>query len=288
MTASNRPDPQHVRKRFDAAAGQFDSADFVHEVTRNGLLARLEPVTIDAKLAIDLGCGTGSALIDLGRRFRGAKILGVDLSAGMLRQSARRGRWWSRPALIQADAMALPFADHSIDVVFSNQLLPWIGDLGALGAEICRVLRKDGLFAFATLGPDSLLEIRRAWQQVDDDEHVNRFPDMHDVGDTLVGCGLRDPVLDVDRLRVAYREPGGVLRDLTSSGARNALAGRRRTLTGKHRLQRFRAALREVAAAGSLELDLELVYGHCWGRGERVSPTNVHIEPSAIPLRARR
>ena len=43
---------------------------------------------------------------------------------------------------------------------------PEFEDLFAVGTEveIARVLRKDGLFAFATLGPDSLLEIRRAWR----------------------------------------------------------------------------------------------------------------------------
>lgn len=285
MSATTRLHSQHVRRRFDAAANGFDAASFVHGVTREGLFSRLEPVAIDARLAVDLGCGTGIALDDIGKRFRGAAVVGVDLSAGMLRQARRRGSWWSRPRLVQAEAYKLPFADHSVDVVFSNLLMPWIDDLGALAAELCRVLRKDGVFAFSTLGPDSLLEIRRAWEQVDDDEHVNAFADMHDVGDALVASGLRDPVLDVDRLRVTYERSDGVLEDLTSAGARNALDGRRRTLTGKHRFRRFRAALDALAAEGTLVLDLELVYGHCWGRGQRARSDDVHIDPAAIPLR---
>jgi malonyl-CoA O-methyltransferase len=287
MTARLTLNPDHVRRRFDKAAGTFAASDFVHRVTREGLFSRLEPLTVDARLAIDLGCGTGAALADIRKRFSGSRVVGVDLSAGMLRRATRQGGWWSRPSVVQADARALPFADRSVDVVFANMLLPWIDDLPALGAEVSRVLRKEGLFAFATLGPDSLLELRRAWQQVDSDEHVRTFPDMHDVGDALLGCGLRDPVLDVDRLRVSYRDSGALLRDLVATATRNTLAGRRATLTGRQRLRRFRSALEASAPSGTLELDLELVYGHCFGSGERAGGGIATIDPGSIPLRKR-
>ena len=42
-------------RRLDEAAPRFDDHDFVHEVTRQGLLARLEPMTISARHVLDLG-----------------------------------------------------------------------------------------------------------------------------------------------------------------------------------------------------------------------------------------
>ncbi|MDH3546196.1 MAG: methyltransferase domain-containing protein, partial [Gammaproteobacteria bacterium] len=219
-----------VRRRFDKAATLFDEADFVHSVTRNGLLARLEPILIEARTIVDLGCATGSACRRLGKQFRRSHVIGVDLALGMLQQMKRKQSWSAKPSPVQANATALPFADQSIDVIFANLLLPWIDDPARVFKEIARVLRKDGLLLFSTLGPDSLQELRQAWQSVDIAAHVNRFLDMHDIGDAVVGAGLRDPVLDVDRLEVTYSDTDTLFRDLTATGGRNSLQRRNRSL----------------------------------------------------------
>jgi len=170
-------------------------------------------------------------------------------------------------------------------VIFANQLLPWIDKPATVFSEVARVLRRGGVFAFATLGPDSLGEIRRAWRQLDDKSHVNDFPDMHDLGDSLVGAGLRDPVLDVDRLSIAYRNADRLSADLGACGARNALHGRNKALTGKHRYAAMLESLADPASGGSITLELELVYGHCWGAGPKMDPSNYRIDASRIPLR---
>ena len=259
----------------------------MHAHTRQGLFARLEPVVIDASTVIDLGCATGQATRQLAKKFRGARIIGVDLSAEMLARSKARQGWFSKTGFVQADASALPFSNQSIDVVFSNLLLPWINDPATIGREVSRILRKDGLFVFATLGPDSLLELRQAWAQVDDDQHVHSFLDMHDIGDALVRAGLIDPVLDVDRLTVTYRDADALFADLSAAGARNCIGDRRRSLYGKAGFAAMRQHLEKASRNGSLRLDLELVYGHCWGGGAQSSRAEVHIEPGNIPLRRR-
>ena len=73
-----------MQRRFDAAAGTFDAADFALATTRDGLLARLEPISIDARYIIDLGSATGSAGRALERRFKRAHILAVDLSQDLV------------------------------------------------------------------------------------------------------------------------------------------------------------------------------------------------------------
>ncbi len=201
----------------------------------------------------------------------------------MLQAVRRQRSLFSRRYAVQADARSLPFADASIDVIFSNLLLPWVDNLDAVFAEVARVLRKDGLFVFSSLGPDSLLEVREAWQAVDAGEHVNRFADMHDVGDALVRAGLRDPVLDVDHLSVSYREPGALLRDLTAAGARNSLRHRQRGLMGRSRFTRFTDRL--FSSGEDRPLTLELVYGHCWGSGVRRGGAEITVDAGKIPLR---
>lgn len=274
-----------IRRRFDRAASTFDDADFVHRETRDGLFARLAPVVVDAGLVVDLGCATGTATASLAKRFRGATVVAVDLSHEMLQRCREKRSWFSKVSVVQADAAALPFADQSVDVVFSNLLLPWCSDPAPIAAEVARVLRKDGLFAFTTLGPDSLLDLRNAWRHVDEHEHVNRFLDMHDVGDALVRAGLRDPVLDVDRLTVSYESARGLFEDLTAIGGRNALQHRGRGLLGKNRYRAVQERLESARAGDRIKLDLELVYGHCWGGGPRPRDGQIRIDAGAIPVR---
>lgn len=278
---------RHMRRRFDAAADRFDSVDFVHAETRRGLFERLQGLTTTADTVVDLGCATGAAMAQLSKRFGRAHVVGTDISANMLNASRRRRSWFARSTFVQSDARALPFADESIDVVFCNMLLPWVAEPTPVFTEVARVLRKEGLFAFATLGPDSLSEIARAWNDVDDHAHVNPFADMHDIGDGLVNAGLRDPVLDVDRLEVSYQNAERLFEDLTSMGARNALSTRAPGLTGRGRFRAMTEALEGLSPEPGLSLNLELVYGHCWGAGPKKDPASWGVDASSIPIRQR-
>jgi malonyl-CoA O-methyltransferase len=272
-----------VRQRLDDAANAFDTADFVHGVTRDGLMQRVRPMTVEAAVVVDLGAATGNAIPLLQKRFRRARVIAVDRSASMLRAAQGKRRLLSKQREVQADARALPFADGSVDVVFCNLLLPWLDRPDAVFAEVTRVLRADGLFAFATVGPDSLVEIRKAWRAVDDGAHVQQFQDMHDVGDALVRAGLRDPVLDVDRLTVDYGSSDALFRDLSAIGARNSLYHRQQGLMGRGRFGRFVETL--FAAGTGCSITLELVYGHCWGSGAGRPDGEIAVDAGKIPLR---
>ncbi len=271
-----------IRRRFDRAAAAFDDHDFVHRHTADELFDRLSPLVVDADAVVDLGCATGGATAALRKRFRGATIVGVDASGAMLERYRRRGSILSRARAVQADAGSLPFADDSVDVVFANLLLPWAGDPAAICREASRILREDGLFAFSTLGPDTFAELAAAWG--DNEPHVHPFLDMHDIGDALVRAGLRDPVLDVDRLDITYRSAADLFRDLTATGSRNCLENRQPTLASRQRFESMRARLE---SGDEIRLELELVYGHCWGGRGAPGGGAVRIDPDGIPIRRR-
>ena len=279
--------PQHaelrlrdVQRRFDRAAEGFDSADFAHAHVRGGLLERLEPLEVAPGLVLDLGSATGSAAFELARRYRKSRVVAIDASRDMTRQVASRRRWLSKVHAVQADARALPIPDHSAALVFSNLLLPWIGDPDTVFGEVARVLKKDAPFIFSALGPDSLKTLKEAFESVGADPRVNVFPDMHDIGDGLVRAGLRDPVLDVDRLTIDYSSAQSLFKDLTATGARNALAARRPALLGR---RQFDDVLERLGP--SFTVELEIVYGHAWGSGE--SRDGVRIDAGRIPIRRR-
>lgn len=278
----NELNPAHVLRRFERAAKQFSTADFVHRRAGDGLLQRMSPMSIQPRLILDLGSALGAGSRQLAKCFRKATVVSLDRSAKMLGGARRAHGWFSKTHEVQADAHRIPLRTGSIDLVFANMLLPLINDLPGCLAEVARVLRKDGAFLFSTLGPDSLAEIHAAWSRIDDGLHVQHFPDMHNLGDAVVNAGLRDPVLDIDYLTVTYRNTEALFGDLTAAAARNSLQARRQSLTGKGQMARFREQLHSPAGGGVLRLKLELVYGHAWGGGPAATAGEFYLAPSDI------
>ena len=260
------PDPNRVRRRFERAASTFDQAAVLHDRVREQLLERLDLVDLSPDIVLDVGAGTGRAVAGLRKRFRGARLIAIDLSTAMLRQMPR-SRFGLTPRRVNkvcADAAALPLADASVDVIFSNLCLPWCPDPDAAIGEFRRVLKPRGLLLFSSLGPDTLRELRDAWAAVDRDAHVHRFFDMHDIGDALVRAGLGEPVLDVERFTLTYPNLNAVTDDLKAVGARNSASGRFNGLTGRNRFGQFAAEFEKCRTDGRLPLTCEVVFGTAW------------------------
>ena len=274
-----------VIRRFDRAAADFADNDFVHRHACDGLLERMRPMQLKAKRILDLGCATGAGSRQLSRALRRNHVISLDISQSMLQCARQQRSRLARISELRADAMQLPLNTGSVDLVFANMLLPWIGDLDGFFTEVARVLRNDGLFAYSTLGPASLAGLRQAWSSVDDHAHVNPFVDMHNVADAVMRAGLRDPIVDIDPLFISYRDLSALFRDLTATGARNCLRTRFPHLTGKQHFQRMRHALQKQFHGGTLSVELEIVYGHAWGGGPRQKPGEFRVDPSQIGRR---
>ncbi|MDG2376217.1 MAG: methyltransferase domain-containing protein [Woeseiaceae bacterium] len=269
-----------VRQRFDAAAASFDDADYVHRNTCDGLLDRLEPVAINRGVILDLGAASGAGSKRLARSFPGSRVIGIDISGRMLARAKKKQRFFSQVRQVQADAMRLPMPSQSVDLAFANLVLPWVADIDGCFAEMNRVLNKNAVFAFASLGPDSMREFRETVQSLDVAMEICTFPDMHNIGDALMHAGLRDPVLDVDRLQITWSSFDTLLADLAACGA----IRRPQSEEG--------APFRSLApvfpgrdASGHIAIELELVFGHAWGSGPQSDAGEFRIDPSAIGLR---
>jgi malonyl-CoA O-methyltransferase len=283
VPAEFRIDGREVRRSFGRAAHDYDAAAILQARVRRELLDRLDLVRLEPAVVLDLGAGTGHATIELKRRYRSAQVIALDLAEGMLREATRRQTLLRRFRRVCADAMAVPLREGSVDLVFSNLMLQWCDDPDRVFAECRRVLRPNGLLAFATFGPDTLVELRRAWSAADGRTHVNRFIDMHDLGDALVRCGFAEPVLDVERYTLTYAEVRDLMRELKAIGAHNANAGRPRGLTGRGKLQRMVEAYEAFRRDGRLPASYEVVFGHAWAPVARLRARSVSDEVS-VPL----
>jgi SAM-dependent methyltransferase len=148
---------------------------------------------------------------------QGADVVATDLSAGMLRQArAGSARSGVEVPLVQADATALPFAAGTFDIVCTAfGAVPFVADSARVMAEVYRVLRPGGRWAFSITHPmrwvflddpseNGLLAVHSYFDRrpyVEQDEHgVPTYVEQHrTVGDRvreLVGAGfvLRDIV----------------------------------------------------------------------------------------------
>ncbi len=255
-------DKRRIRRSFDRAADSYDEFAVVQNETADRLLKRLEVVDGEPpRTILDIGCGTGHLARALGRRFPGARVIGVDLAPAMVSRAAARRRFWDRSRYVCADAERLPFSSTSMDLVVSSLALQWC-DAPAMFAEVARVLRPGGRFHFATFGPDTLKELRAAWAAVDGEVHVHGFVDLHDLGDALLGQGFGDSVTDMEMLRATYGSVDAVMADLRGIGAHNIDRARRSGLTGKEMFTRFRAAYEAMAVDGRIPASYEIIFGY--------------------------
>jgi malonyl-CoA O-methyltransferase len=286
-----RLDAARLRASFERASASYESAAALQERVAAELLERLAAFRFTPRVVLDLGAGTGRVTRELKRRYPRALVVALDIAPGMLREARRHERPWRRFARVCSDALRLPLRDASVDLVFSSLMLQWCEPLAQACAEARRVLRPEGFFTFSTFGPDTLHELRDAWAQADGYTHVNRFTDVHDVGDALVHAGLTEPVLDVDRVVLNYPDARALMRDLKAIGAHNVTAGRPRALTGRARLERVEAAYEARRRSGSLPATYEVIYGACWGASGRfavpVQADEARIAPGSIRRRDR-
>lgn len=257
-------DRRAVRAAFERAAADYDGAAQLQAEIETRLLERLELTDIAPARILDLGTGTGRALRPLARSYRSARLVAADFAMAMLAHARRRRPWFRGVDYVCAAAGQLPFAPASFDLVFSNLTLQWCPRPLEVYGELRRVLAERSLLLFSTFGPDTLRELRAAWAEVDGYNHVNRFLDMHDIGDALVRAGFAEPVVDVEHLTVTYADVRELMRDLKSIGAHNVSAGRPRGLTGPRRLAAVAAAYERFRGDGRLPATYEVVYGTAW------------------------
>jgi malonyl-CoA O-methyltransferase len=278
-----------VRVSFERASAHYESAALLQARVSAELLERLDGFSFKPEVVLDLGAGTGRVSRELLRRYPRARVVALDWSAGMLREARHHQGLWRRFERVCADALRLPLKAACVDLVFSSLMLQWCEPLDAALAEVARVLRPGGFFAFSTFGVDTLRELREAWAQADEFNHVNHFADVQEVGNALMRAGLGEPVLDVDRLRTEHPDALDLMRQLKAIGAHNVTEGRARALTGRSRLKKMQQAYEAHRREGGLPATWEVIYCACWGSAARApsaaTPGEVRIAPGSIRRR---
>jgi arsenite methyltransferase len=126
-------------------AQQIEALYQVRDAVRRRRLVREALGAAPGERVLDVGCGPGFYCAELREEVGpDGSVVGVDGSPPMLELAARRCAGLDNVALHEADALALPLDDASVDAAICVRVLEYVADATAALGEIRRVLRPGG------------------------------------------------------------------------------------------------------------------------------------------------
>lgn len=225
-----------IRAAFERAAHSYDQAAMIQREICTRLAAfgeGLVPGGGDADgWVLDAGCGTGFGVESLRRLRPGGRIVGLDLAPAMLGRARMRAGRDGGFEPVCADLEHLPLAAASIDLLWSSLAVQWCRP-GRVFEELGRVLAPGGIGLVATLGPDTLWELRDAFASVDDARHTIDFHTDAQWVEAARAAGLEVERRERCALHARAADLRGLLRDIKAIGAATIDGGRRRTPLGR-------------------------------------------------------
>lgn len=163
---------------MDTVEESTEYAAMDNSASNEAVVDTLVALGVGAGRALDLGTGPGDIPILLANRAPELQIVAVDAAQTMLDIASQRvaaAELGDRIELRTADVKALPFDDHSFDVVFSNTILHHIPEPIEMLREAMRVTKPNGVLMIRDLfRPETEAE---AWQLVH--RHAANGTEMH-------------------------------------------------------------------------------------------------------------
>lgn len=271
-------DKAQVEKQFSRAAQSYNSAASLQRTMSEQLIDMLvaQPQCNQISSITDLGCGTGESLLQLSQHYPKAALTAVDISAAMLERA--RLCLDSAPCATRAQAQYI-CADmdqyqsaSAQDLVFANASIQWC-DLDKVLARTYPALNDRGLLAFSSFGPNTHIELRDAWRQVDDDTHRIDFLSASEHVEALQRAGFN--ILGQRQCieRLPFDNPQQLLSSIKRTGATNASKDR---ATGLLSRERYNAFVTQLEQNQPLQLSYEVL--------SFVAEKNTDMSPLVRPL----
>jgi len=156
-----------LQQHYDAIAKEYDAvAQPVEDILS---ILKLPPHAS----ALDVGCGTGNLTFRLPHIRILRRVVGVDVSDGVLSIAKKRAHALrlNNVEFIRASASQLPFDNGEFDAVVSNMVFHLIPNQEKAFAEVIRVLKSEGLAVLKFMGggevlPEMMRLFHQAWNEV--------------------------------------------------------------------------------------------------------------------------
>jgi len=250
-------DKQAVAASFSKAACHYDQFAQLQRDIGEQLLQHVEHANVQT--LVDLGCGTGYFSEKLASRFKQASLTCFDLSTAMLAQTKQRQIRHAHYQ--QGDIDNLPFAENSLDVVYSNLVVQWSEDLQGCLTQIKHRLKAGGKAYLSTLLIGSLDELTQAWKQVDNHPHTNRFLGLASIQTMLNTLEVQETSIKTETRTLYYQNVLQVMRALKGIGANHVHSHQATQVTGKALLKQLETGYQPYINAQGL---LPLTYHVCY------------------------
>lgn len=239
-----------------------DSAVVQKEIIKR-LMDRLSFINFVPRKIVDLGSGVGLSTDSLLKIHPSAEFFMVDHSFDSLNFNILGDK---NVTPVCANFKNIPFENSTFDFVFSSSALHWELDIQTSFKEIFRILKPGGLFLFSTYGPDTLIELRSAWAQIDQSKHVNDFYDMHDIGDLMQSINFSDVVVDTENIIVKYERVSQLQKDLKNIGSKVLYSrDNKQSLFSMSEMKKMYFEYNKFRSKdGDLPATYEVIYGSAW------------------------
>lgn len=255
-----------LQRRRERAAGARPVAgcDYLLKHVSEDIADRISLITRDFPLALNFGSHGGPLSQMIAELGNVGQIISSDAVPRLAGQQAG--------LKVVADEELFPFREEAFDLVVSALNLQWVNDVPGALVQIRRGLKPDGAFIAATLGGETLGELRHVMLLAEEELYdgasprVAPFADVRDYGHLLQRAGFALPVTDRDVVKVRYGTTLNLMRDLRAMGASNMLHGRSRRPASRAFFARVEALYHEIygESDGRLPVTFELVYLMGW------------------------
>lgn len=205
-----------VARSFGKAATEYDRHAHLQKRVRQHCLSTALPYWPDNGSILDLGCGTGALADEVAKIKPGIHLTGLDVSAGMCRQSAAKGL-----SVVCAASETIPFAPTSFDGILSSLMLQWVDRPSLVFAEINRLLVPGGTAVISTLTHGTLKELKEAFAILDNTPHISDFLVPHTILHCAEEAGLMLRSAQQQTITEYYPDTIALMRGLKAIGASN-------------------------------------------------------------------
>ena len=256
-------DKNKIRLHFSSAAPNYDKASVAQRQSADNLLEAALALPHSPRRIIDVGCGTGYASYKLKSLFPAASLVSLDMAYGMLSHAKKRFGQSGSFNGICGDAENLPFKSGSADLIFTNAAIHWCNQIEQTLAGFRQVLKPGGYLLGAAFGSGTLREINRAWETVDPeriDAHRHKFPGISDWAKLLPEGEWEALSLEAKFITLYFPDTREALDSIRRAGAKNALTGKQKSLTGKKLFFRFLSELEKLREPKGIPLTYEVIY----------------------------
>ena len=246
-------DKKRIAQSFSNAANTYDQHAQLQRDVCNQLLNQFE--IQNPKSILDIGCGTGFGIKQLNTKFK-AELHGIDLASKMISYANEHAPFAKYQC---ADAENLPFVENQFDLIISSLALQWLENVDQALSQIARCLKKGGQAWVATLGEQTLFELKQSWQSVDENTHVNAFHNVEMWQKSALNQGLKLEVVEEKRI-LQYKTVIDLAKDLKGIGAHNVNQKKNTGLTGKSKFKDMQKSYELFRANKTLPATYQIIY----------------------------